>query len=672
MSRRSGLWMVGVALTLSTLATGAAAQETPGGDGGGAVVEVTPARAEARVGETLQFRAAVQESAGRESRSGTVAWFASPFDLAAADQDGNVTFHQPGNVQVTALIDGRVGQAVVEVHPAAISSLEIQGPAAPLVVGGSVPLEVVGRGPRDIPRRNVPVTWSSSQETVATVDAAGLVRGVGPGHVTIRAAGEGAEGVLELEVVENPVLILDVHPGTAQVRTGEVVRFDARATGQGGQPVEDAFVRWTVSGGGARIEPDGAFVAERPGTYAITAASGDRIAVASVVVKPRGVQRRIEVVGRIPFAELQVSEQWIIGDHAYVATVGDRVRVYDVSDPARPVLTDSLMVDARHVNDVSTTADGKIGVLTRENATTRRNGIVFFDASDPAHPKVVSEYTETVTGGVHSAFIDGHHVYLTDDATGSMRVIDFSDVENPREVARWQVENPLARTYQGPNNVFTGGRYLHDLQVLDGLAYLAYWRDGLIILDVGNGMRGGSPENPQLVSQLKFNHHELYGPDWLAGTHTVFRHEDHVFVGDEVFPGQFNIQQPARIPPRGILHVVDVSDIENPRKVAEYAVPEAGAHNVWVEDDVLMMGYYEGGGRVVDVSGELRGDLYTQGREIASLWTGHPEGFRPNLALAWGAQPHDGLIYFNDMNSGVWIARLGEPMESGSTTSPPQ
>ena len=112
---------------------------------------------------------------------------------------------------------------------------------------------------------------------------------------------------------------------------------------------------------------------------------------------------------------------------------------------------------------------------------------------------------------------------------------------------------------------------------------------------------------------------------------------------------------------QGIVHVVDVSDIEHPRKVAEYAVPEAGAHNMWVDDDVMYMGYYSGGGRVLDVSGELRGNLYRQGREIARLWTGDPKGFRPNLPFTWGAQPHNGLIYFNDINSGIWITRLPPP-----------
>jgi len=277
-----------------------------------------------------------------------------------------------------------------------------------------------------------------------------------------------------------------------------------------------------------------------------------------------------------------------------------------------------------------------------------------------------------VTGGVHSAFVDSHYVYLTDDATGSMRVIDFQDVRNPKEVARWEVKNGVANSVKTDEGVGIHGRYLHDLQVKDGLAYLAYWRDGLVILDVGKGIKGGSRENPTLVSQLRFNHNELYGDGWLAGTHSVFRYKNYVFVGDEVFPAIFDIQARPRIPVRGIVHVVDVSDIEHPRKVAEYPVPEAGAHNMWVDHDMLFMGYYSGGARVLDVSGELRGDLYRQGREIGRVWTGDAGGFRTNLPFCWGAQPHNGLVYFNDINTGLWIVKVGPPIDKGSTTAPGQ
>jgi hypothetical protein len=633
-------------------------------------VEVTPATAEVEVGQQLSFKAVGKDAAGSPADKAAT-WFALPFDLAAADQNGTLTVYGPGVVKVAAVIEGKAGFATVTVKPARVAQVEIEPPLGPLVVGGALELEAAARASNGNPRRDVAISWSSETPSVASVDAAGLVRGVAPGRATLLASAEEAVGTLTIEVAENPVRKLAIDPRIASVRTGDVVHFAVEAGGRGGTAIEAPFVRWSASGEGATIDPDGGFVAERAGTYAVTATSGDHVAVASVVVAPRDVERTIEVVGRGPVTKYQAAEQWIIGKHAYLSSIADRVWVYDVSDPAHPVKTDSLVVDARIVNDVSTTPDGKIGVLTREGASNRRNGIVFFDASDPAHPKVVSEYTETVTGGVHSAFIDGHYVYLTDDATGSLRVIDFGDVKAPKEVARWQVENPLAKTFTVQGESFSGGRSLHDVYVKDGLIYLAYWKDGLVILDVGNGIKGGNPESPQLVSLLRFNHHELYGPGWISGTHTVFRHKDYVFVGDEVLPEQFDIESRARLTTRGIIHVVDVSDIQRPRKVAEYSVPEAGAHNVWVADDVLYMGFtYGGGGRVLDVSGELRGDLYAQGREIARLWTGDPEGYRPNLPATWGAQPHEGLIFFNDINSGLWIARLGEPRDRGSTTAP--
>ena len=124
--------------------------------------------------------------------------------------------------------------------------------------------------------------------------------------------------------------------------------------------------------------------------------------------------------------------------------------------------------------------------------------------------------------------------------------------------------------------------------------------------------------------QYKFNHYELYGDGWLAGTHTVFRYKNYVFVGDEVFPGYFDISTKERIPVRGILHVMDVTDIEHPREVANYEVPEGGMHNVWPDNDILYPGRLCGRRTRVDISGELRGNLYEQGREIASFFTGDP------------------------------------------------
>ena len=61
---------------------------------------------------------------------------------------------------------------------------------------------------------------------------------------------------------------------------------------------------------------------------------------------------------------------------------------------------------------------------------------------------------------------------------------------------------------------------------------------------------------------------------------------------------------------------------------------------------------------MLDISGELRGDLLRQGREIAHVVTGDGRGVVPNSANAWGAFYRNGLVYVNDINTGLWIVKV--------------
>jgi len=636
-------------------------------------VEVTPAQATAAVGSKLQFKAVAKDASGQVLPDKVKSWFAAPFDSAAADENGEVSFVQPGEIMVEALIGKKTGYAHISVSKPHIARIDVPTLATPLGVGASHLLTATARNANGDPRSDISLSWSSENPAIVTVDAAGLVRALKPGKATIRVSGDGITGNLSIQITKNAFSGLVISPASTSAKTGDVIHFAAKDQKGASIPVE---ISWTVNDSGAQIWSDGAFAANRPGTYTVQAAVGDRHASASIVVAPRDIARDLDVVGHAMPKDEQFAEEWIWDHYAYLSAISDKLYMYDIADPAHPVSADPLKVDARLINDVSVTPDGKIGVITREGASTRKNGIVFLDTSDPMHPKVLSEYTATVTGGVHSAYVNSHYVYLTDDATGSLRVIDFADVKNPKEVARWQVESSSQMRIPVPEiegGGFTmAGRYLHDVQVVDGLAYLAYWRDGVVILDVGKGIKGGSPEHPQFVSNYRFNYDELYGSGWLAGAHAIYRYKNYLFVGDEVFPATFDLASRARIPVRGITHILDVTDLGNPREVATYSVPEAGSHNIWVFDDVMYMGYYNGGGRVVDVSGELRGELYTQGREIAHFWSGDPQGYRPNLPFAWGAYPYKGLIYINDIHGGLWITRLGKHKAYSSTSEPPR
>jgi hypothetical protein len=632
-------------------------------------VAVRPANPTIVVGDSVRLTAEVRDSTGRVVPTARVRWLGGSFE-GGVDSTGLVRAGAVGTFVAYAVptVDGKPSR------PTPISVRIIPGPPARVVLDHSTLKLVVGQRlaldgsvfAANGDKRRDPLTWSSTAPSAATVSATGRVTAVAPGSATIRAIAGSARAEVPVEVVANTIRRVEITGGAPEARSGDVLRFTAVARDGSGGEIAGLTPTWTMAPGSGLIDADGAFVGNEPGQYTVSANFGAASGDATVRIRARDVRRVATKVGRIPIEKQLTAEFWPHpnGRNAYLSTIGDRVYALDISNAASPRITDSVVVDARVINDVMTTADGKYAVLTRESASSRRNGIVVLSLEDPAHPKQVGEYTETVSGGVHSAFVYtqakfGTHVYLTDDATGSMRVIDLNDPKTPKEIARWQTD-------RAPT-----GRVLHDIDVQNGLAYLSYWNDGLVILDVGNGMRDGTPNAPKMVSQLKYDLDDLYrgveaegGPGFIRGTHTAWRHGNYVFVGDEVFSAT---PQGVTLPGMGLgkangrLHVIDVSDVTKPREVAWFEPKDGGAHNVWVTGDTLYLGDYQGGLRVLDISGELRGDLLAQDREMAHVHTGDAQGMVPNAAMAWGAFYHNGLVWVNDIFSGLWAIRLEPP-----------
>ncbi|MGH7614636.1 MAG: Ig-like domain-containing protein [Gemmatimonadales bacterium] len=639
-------------------------------------VEVKPAAYALNVGDTVRLSVVAFDSAGKQLDSTRVFWYLSGGRFEGrVDSTGLLSAGATGTLSVTAavVVPGRPGRPAlgfsqVTVLPPPAARVVVTPQPSRMLVGTSLVLDAAPMAASG-DRRYDPVTWSSSRPAVLDVSTFGRLTARRAGRATVTATAGGASQSWRVTVAPNTVVRVGVAPADTAVRTGDVMRFRFSAADAARRAVADARPEWAVAPvgegpGTATIDGNGVFVANDPGTYRVVGTLGARSVEAIVRVEARNITRQVSIVGRLPLKGLDAAELWLHpdGKHAYLSTIGDRIYAIDISDAAQPRITDSVVVDARVVNDVMTTEDGKFGVITREGASSRKNGIVILSFEDPAHPKPIAEFTETVTGGVHSTYIYRGYVYLTDDATGSMRVIDIRDPYHPKQVARWQVERPEA------------GRTLHDIDVRDGLATLSYWNDGLVILDVGNGIKGGTPEIPQLVMQFKYDLNTLYkrvelagGPGFIRGTHTSWRvGQRYVFVGDEVFPARQQGGGPGVIGlgrAYGRLHVIDIADQANPREVAWFEPEDGGAHNVWVAGDTLYLGDYQGGLRILDISGELKGDLLAQGREYAHVHTGDKDGKTPNMANAWGAIYRDGLVYVPDMNSGLWVVRM-EPRQT--------
>ncbi|MDQ3389009.1 MAG: hypothetical protein M3483_05835 [Gemmatimonadota bacterium] len=364
-----------------------------------------------------------------------------------------------------------------------------------------------------------------------------------------------------------------------------------------------------------------------------------------------------EVVGRGPITNTHTTDLVVFRgvdgrDYAYTGTwggcrvcVGDRIYAWDVSDPASPVLTDSVLLDATIVGDLAVNAEGTLAVVTRQQAQSRRNGIAVLDLADPAHPRVHSQYFEGVTGGVQNVAIDGSLLYAVSSGTTELHVIDLADPADPRQVGQWGL--PAGATT----------RYLEDVVVQDGMAYLSYWDDGLVILDIGEGGRGGTPRNPVQVGQYRYRtefRRGEFGNTAVALPHTNSAGNRYVFVGDRIFPDQLDFS--GEVETAGYIHVVDVRRPESPVEVARFDVPGAGVRKLWAAGDTLYATFHGGGLRAVDISGTLQGNL--RGREIASLRTADGRGIPPERPFAWGVQGHEGYVFASDFNSGLWVTRL--------------
>src|SRR4026209_2879998 len=150
-------------------------------------VAVTASTKEAEVGQTVKITVTAKDAGGNVINEKPSTYFAGPFDIAATDDDGNVKLFGTGEVTVGAIVGGTPGFSTFMVKAPTVKTIEIAAVKTPLVTGGNLQLDAVTRIFNGDPRTGVPVSWTSDNAQVATIDAAGVVTGVGPGKAMITA-----------------------------------------------------------------------------------------------------------------------------------------------------------------------------------------------------------------------------------------------------------------------------------------------------------------------------------------------------------------------------------------------------------------------------------------------------------------------------------------------------
>ncbi|KOF03208.1 hypothetical protein OB69_07830 [Roseivirga seohaensis subsp. aquiponti] len=624
-------------------------------------IVIEPANITMEVGQKKQITAYVMENGKKLN---------DPINLLSRARrslsiDSTMMAHaiQPGTYDIVAVADGVRKNFQIKVNYPAIAEVKIDDIPQKIYAGTSVALKYHVIDKSGATRDDVDVQFSSMYTNIAEVDDFGTVNTLIPGKATITVKAENVTNTITVNVVSNPIVKIQLEAEMNTARTGDVFHFKAKALDKNGKIVPDAPIFYSFSGvadntsqsASGLIKNDGRFVADEAGRYTVTASCGVASASKTLKITPREVTRKIEMVGQGSVNDKHTSDFWVWEgidgrDYAVTGTWGADGTAYfwDVTDPSNISKIDSVQVDARTVNDVKISEDGKICVISREGASDRKNGLVIIDVSNPRDVEIISRFDENMTGGVHNVFISGDYLYAL---SGGQKyyIIDIKDPKNPRAVSKFELDTP--------------GHSIHDVWVEDGIAYSSNWADGIQLVDVGNGIAGGSPENPKQFASYAY-------PNKANHASFPFRSPStgkfYVIGGDEIFPYGLNTGKGGVNMAGGYLHVVDFTDLENPEEVARFEIPYAGSHNYWIEGETLYVAFYNAGVRVVDLSGELMGDLRKQGREIAWIIPNDANGYTANAPFTWGAQLHKGHVFFSDWNSGLWSAKL-EPEKPKNT-----
>ena len=582
---------------------------------------------------------------------------------------GKIVANEPGKHEVVAVcVDSRnngdrLSQTfIVTVNYSKTNSIELEI-SDEAFTGSYIPVKYKSITENGNARNDLIANIKSSNSDVVSVDSNGLLKALKKGESTLTLDVDGVKISKKIKVKASPVISLSISTSSNAVRTGDVVTLSSKMYDKKGKEINNVNPTYSFHGisfdgssSASGLIKDNKFVADVSGLYTLNAHFGNVTSSTKVKVTDRDIKRDIVQLGTGDVFDKHTSDAWFFEgvdgkDYGVSGTFFDgQAYFWDVSDPANITKVDSIKVDARIVNDVKVSKDSKICVITKEGASNRKNGFVILDISNPSDVKVLSEYTDGLTGGVHNVFIDNNHVYAL-NAFGNpakFEVVNIEDPKNPKGVGKFELEL---------------GSAIHDIWIEDGIAYTSNWRDGLYIVDVGNGIAGGSPSNPVAVANYNYK---------TGANHAAFPFKSkstgkfYVILGDEIFPEGVDFF--AANETTGFLHFVDFTDLKNPVEVARYELPGYGSHNFWVEDDVVYAGMYNGGLRVIDVSGDLLGDLYKQGREIAAFKTGSPNGFIPNNTMTWGSQYFKGNIFYSDFNSGIGALKLLDTKPDNSKT----
>ena len=291
----TGPWIALSSALLFSVAVACGGTTAPDTAGGTAVVVLTPTSSSLSVGSTLPLQVQVKDAAGNIIANVPIFWSSEDTAIATVSASGVVTAKALGTVQISANAEGQFAIASITVVPVPVASVSVIPNQGTITVGTTLPLQAVTYDVTGNILANRAVVWATDAPLVATVDANGVVIGLGAGSATISAASEGQTGSAAITVQGAiPVATVTITPLGATIHRRSTADFTATLYDAQGNVLTGPTITWASSNTSvATVSATGASTARvsstnTTGTATITAtatASGKQASVTVTVIR---------------------------------------------------------------------------------------------------------------------------------------------------------------------------------------------------------------------------------------------------------------------------------------------------------------------------------------------------------------------------------------------------
>jgi len=237
------------------------------------------------VEDTVRLSAQAFDANGNAVEDAEITWSSSDVSIVKVDTAGLAEALGNGSAEITAVSGPAWTRAALTVVQEA-AQIELSGVTDTLhAVGDTLRLSALAVDANGNVAVDAAFEWSSSDESVVTVDDDGLVTALAAGTANVRAASGTASARLAVTVAQQVAMVRMSTSADTLWAVGDTTRLQAEAVDRNGHAVEGAtLVWWSSDESVAAVDDSGLVTAVWYGSARIMAAAGGSTGRANIAV----------------------------------------------------------------------------------------------------------------------------------------------------------------------------------------------------------------------------------------------------------------------------------------------------------------------------------------------------------------------------------------------------